>query len=132
MSKPSQTTIHPDDVEAIVRDFDKKPEPNPRMVEAHRKAREIFQQPMSKPSEKAMQLAQRYANVVNHLNIKEKNELAIAWAKEIDAHTAEALTEHQRVIDSCKVALELSNVQNNLAQQEVQDALAEIAKLRKE
>jgi hypothetical protein len=51
----SQTTIHPDDVEAIVRDLDKKPEPNARMVEAHRKAREIFQQNAPTPREQELE-----------------------------------------------------------------------------
>lgn len=35
-------TIHPDDVETIVKSFHEKPEPNAKMVEAHRNAKTMF------------------------------------------------------------------------------------------
>lgn len=59
MEKPIQTTIHPDDVEKLISELDKTPQPNPRAVEAHRKAREIFQPPAPNPTRKVNNMEER-------------------------------------------------------------------------
>lgn len=137
MSKPNQTTIHPDDVEIIVRDFDKKPEPNPYMVEAHRKAREAFSDPMNKPSDAAIRTAKKLTYVgCFHHNHYVGDEQAAAT---IDAHTAKALSEHKRVLDECEIALKEVDIHcGDLSQKTgfpqrlavVHEALDAIAKLK--
>lgn len=89
---------------------------------------------MSKPSEKAMQLAGRLqvhcAVIYHHKDgIKQQRR---ELAELIDAHTAEALAEHQRVIEMARVALINEDYLGNPNISYVNQALTEIAKLRKE
>jgi predicted aldo/keto reductase-like oxidoreductase len=93
---------------------------------------------MSKPSEKAMQFLNDAAVIQANLigaSIEEQYAEMLKVAERIDAHTAEALTEHKRVIEMAEKALaqaEFHLAVYDMKLPTITEALAEIAKLRKE
>jgi hypothetical protein len=90
---------------------------------------------MSKPSEKAMQLSLSLSNIFTGKYAGSLSPNLKAAAELISAHTAETLSEHKRVIEMAEKALaqaEFHLAVYDMKLPTITEALAEIAKLRKE